>query len=245
MSLVVENVSKTYRSGTWNIKEFKALKGVSFSLESGKVLALLGQNGAGKTTLIKCILNFLRIDSGDITMCGKSIETLIKNSEVGYMPEKLQLPKQVTIKEYISDLMILRGKKVSEYDDKLDTYIKKFYMEKHVQKKLEHYSKGTAKKAAFIQAIIHEPALLILDEPTDGLDPVSRRALLDEINELKRSGHTILISTHLLSDISIVADKAIVLQNGSIIQQSNLNELQDSLDDWYLNVILEHGGMAS
>lgn len=243
MSLVVNNVGKTYRRGIWRYKEILALKDITFSLEQGKVLALLGQNGAGKTTLIKCLLNFLKVDTGTIRINGQNIETLINLCKVGYMPEKLQFSPKITIKEYISDLMILRGKNDTEYLNDLSELISEFYLEDHLQKKLETFSKGTAKKVAFIQAILHKPELLILDEPTDGLDPVSRRVLLNKINFLKRQGCTVVITTHLLSDISFVADQLIVLQKGQIIENVEAGKLNSSVDDWYLNVIMNHGGM--
>lgn len=243
MSLIVNHVSKTYQSGIWNVKKVYALKDVSFSLESGSVLALVGQNGAGKTTLIKCMLDFIRTETGSITIDGSGIKKLIQDCQVGYMPERLLFPSRITLSEYISDLMVLRGKSEDEYQELFDTYIQKFYMTKHMNTSVEHFSKGTTKKAAFIQAVLHQPNLLILDEPTDGLDPVSRRALLNEINELKKAGSTVIITTHLLSDISLVADEVIVLQNGCVVRQASVSEISSSLDDWYLQTVFEQGGM--
>ena len=98
------------------------------------------------------------------------------------------------------------------------------------------------KKATFIQAIVHSPQLLVLDEPTDGLDPVSRRMLLNEILEIKKNGGTVIITTHILSDLAIVADKIVFLQNGKVICETKMNQINGSLDDWYLEKTMQYGG---
>jgi ABC-type multidrug transport system ATPase subunit len=244
MSLIVDNISKTYRSGLFFHDKVEALKNVSFTQKTGTVLALIGQNGAGKTTLIKCILDFIRPDTGSVAMSGCRIKDIIKKGQVGYMPELLQFPNMITLDEYLTDLMILRGKRKEEYCELYDALIEKFYMGEHIDKSISQYSKGTKKKAAFLQAILHKPKLLILDEPTDGLDPVSRRALLNEVNSIKKSGCTVIITTHLLSDLSMVSDKIIVLQCGRLISETYLESIQGSLDDWYLQTIFEQGGMG-
>lgn len=139
--------------------------------------------------------------------------------------------------------MVLRGKHKDEYSDWLLTLIHDLYLDDHTPKNLDTFSKGTAKKVAFIQSILHKPKLLILDEPTDGLDPVSRRVLLNKINFLKQNGCTVIITTHLLSDIALVADDLIVLQNGHIVEQTQIEKISSPLDDWYLNVIFNNRGM--
>lgn len=134
MSLIVENVSKAYESGIWKIKKLRVLCDISFSLKEGRVLALIGQNGAGKTTLIKCILGFVRPDSGTIAMDGKAIRSLIETGNIGYMPEKLRFPDRMTFSEYIEDLMVLRGKE--SYQALYNDYVQKFFMEEHTEKRL-------------------------------------------------------------------------------------------------------------
>lgn len=243
MSFVVDKVNKTYKSGILPRKKFKALHDISFELEKGSVLALIGQNGAGKTTLIKCILSLLQLDSGSISMDNKNIVETIQNGELRYMPESLKNDGMITLKEYITDLMVLRDKDMDEYEERYEMLMDKFHMRKHANKNFTQFSKGTMKKAVFIQAVLHNPSLLILDEPTDGLDPVSRRALLNEVLEIKKNGGTVIITTHLLSDLSIVADKVVVLQNGDVIAESLMDEMKESLEDWYIDVITKQGGL--
>ncbi len=243
MSLFVENLKKSYKKRGRNGEKPFSLNNIRFQLEQGRILALVGQNGAGKTTLIKCLLNLLHPDSGRIRMNDFTIEQLIMRGGLGYMPDYVKFPEMITLKEYVNDLMVLRGKKFSEYGENFEQLTEKLYMTKHLNKMLTQYSKGTAKKAAFVQAVLHQPELLILDEPTDGLDPVSRRVLLNELLRMKEMGSTIVITTHLLADLAMVADEIIVLQNGSIIQQVNCTEISGNLDDWYLETIFANGGM--
>jgi len=243
MSLLVNHVGKTYKQGFINTKTTEALKNVSFSVNEGTVLAIIGQNGAGKTTLIKCILSLLRPDKGDILFNDLKIEDVIREGNLGYMPENLQFPDMITFIEYLSDIMILRGKCIHEYQEKLDNLIRRFFLSEHINKHISEYSKGTIKKIAFIQAILHQPKLLILDEPTDGLDPISRRVLLNEVTEVKKAGGIVLITTHILSDLNLIADKVIVLQNGNIIKEEDTNNITTSLDDWYLKTLIENGGI--
>lgn len=241
MSLDLKNIDKTYRSGFGSHNDCIALSDVSFSIPSGSVLALIGQNGAGKTTLIKCLMEFIHLDRGEIRFNENKIGELKQNNQIGYMPETVRFPGLITLKEYIDDLLVLRGLKIEDYQQHYSRLIQALNMAKHEEKILTQCSKGTMKKAAFIQAVLHCPALLVLDEPTDGLDPVSRRALLNEVSEMKRNGSTVIITTHLLSDLSLVADQVVVLQNGRLIQDIPYTQIETSLDDWYLQTLLEHG----
>lgn len=242
MSLVIEDIGKTYKFNILGTKKLEALKHINIRIESGSVLALVGQNGAGKTTLIKCILNYLKADTGKIQFDEKPIKEIVKEGKLGYMPEILQYDGMFTLKEYVTDLMVLRGCSMKDYNERFECLVDKFHMTKHLEKPLKKYSKGNMKKATFIQAVLHNPQLLILDEPTDGLDPVSRRALLNEILEIKKNGGTVIITTHILSDLLMVADDIVLLQNGKIICESELSEISGTLDDWYLEKIVQYGG---
>ncbi len=241
MELKINAVKKAYRYGL--VKKNLVLKDVDYQLENGQVLAVVGQNGAGKSTLIKCMLSFLKPDEGSITMDDMPIEKMIQIGKVGYMPESFVGPEMVSVRQYLEDLLILRGLNPDDYKERLEELAEKFFMKKHLEKTFARCSKGTVKKVIFLQAILHNPTLLILDEPTDGLDPVSRRLLLEEIKKVKQSGGTVVITTHLLSDLSIVSDKVIVLQNGTIIADATYKELPCSLEEWYFETLMKNGGM--
>ena len=242
MTLMISDVSKSYKNNFFSLKKNRALSGINLEIESGSVLALVGQNGAGKTTLIKCLLNFIRPDTGRFQFDGYPISEMIKNGKLGYMPESLKYDSMFTMNEYISDLMILKGYSMCEYDERFNHLLSEFQMSKYLDKPLKNYSKGNMKKATFIQAIVHSPQLLVLDEPTDGLDPVSRRMLLNEILAIKKNGGTVIITTHILSDLAIVADKIVFLQNGKVICETKMNQINGSLDDWYLEKTMQYGG---
>ncbi len=243
MNITVQDLEKSYKTGILKRRTTKAITKVSFSVGGGTILALVGQNGAGKTTLIKCILDLIKSDDGTIMINGGPVKDFIKSSQIGYMPEKLDFPRMITLEEYIKDLMILRGQKSFQFEERLQYYIEKFYLKNHMDKRLSEYSKGTMKKVAFIQAMIHYPKLVILDEPTDGLDPVSRRTLLNEVLEIKKNKGIAIISTHILSDLALIADEVIMLEAGKIINQRKIKSIETSLDDWYLNEIFQSGGM--
>jgi len=243
MSLNINHIGKTYKHGMINTRFTQALIDVSFFAPNGSILAVIGQNGAGKTTLIKCILNLLHPDIGDINFDDKTIDDIIREGNLGYMPENLHFPDMITFKEYITDIMILRGKNINVYKERFDRLVDKLFLTDHINKNMSEYSKGTMKKVAFIQAVLHQPKLLVLDEPTDGLDPVSRRVLLNELIEIKQAGGIVLITTHILSDLELIADKVVVLQKGTIIKEEILSKIETSLDDWYLNTLIENGGM--
>ena len=240
MSFVLDDVCKAY-PGRLTFQKISVLREVSCSVEAGRVLALIGQNGAGKTTLLKCILGFLRPDRGTITMDGRPVSALLGENGVGYMPERLER-LGLTPREYAETLLTLRGLTVGDYSDRFRELAERLYLTKYLDRPMDKCSKGTVKKAIFLQAVLHRPSLVILDEPTDGLDPLARRAMLGEIRQLRDSGCTLLITTHLLSDLMLVADEAAILQNGSILRQTETKDLPGSLDDWYYDVIMENGG---
>lgn len=242
MSLQIVNVKKQYR-GKPILENNFVLKGISYELESGQVLAIVGQNGTGKSTLIKCILNFLKPDVGTISIDGIPIEGVIKSGKVGYMPESFIGPEIVSVRQYIEDLLILRGLNLDDYKERLEELSERFFMKKHLDKPFSKCSKGTVKKVIFLQAILHNPTLLVLDEPTDGLDPVSRRIMLEEIRKIKEKGGTVIITTHLLSDLSLVSDKVIVLKGGKIIAEADCKEIPISLEDWYFETLIKNGGI--
>jgi ABC-type multidrug transport system ATPase subunit len=239
MSLTIEQLNKSFH--TTNNKKFPALKNISLTLEPGRVHALIGQNGAGKTTLIKCLLGFLKADSGTIAIDEVPVKQMIQMNQVGYMPEVISNMGTITGRDYILDMMLLRGMKKENIENVFQELVQTFFLEKYIDIPLAHCSKGNFKKIIFLQAILHNPRLLILDEPTDGLDPISRRRMLEEINHLKNNNSYIIITTHLLSDLERVADDITVLQKGQILAAAERKDLKESIDDWYIKQIEKSG----
>lgn len=217
MGFKICNLKKT-------IKGEKILDDLSFEIDEGKIYALIGQNGSGKTTTIKCILNFSKSNSGTITFNGKKIKTLINERfKIGYSPEVLLFPKSITLYAYLYDIGILKGVSLKCLKDRILELTELFYLSEYLNKNILNFSKGMKRKIAFIQSLLDEPKFLILDEPTDGLDPVSRRKVLDYIKDLSSNGTSILITSHILSDLEKVCDNVGVLYDGTIIDEINVH----------------------
>ena len=239
MSLRISGISKKYKSG--NSQKFQALDRVSLEIAPGRIVALIGQNGAGKTTLMKSILGLVKPDQGGVDMDGISIKQAIGENRVAYMPEVLANMGPMTGREYMEGILTLRGLSVKESGEYLSQLEQIMYVGRNLDIPMMHCSKGNLKKIAFIQAILCRPQLLLLDEPTDGLDPISRRSMLTEIAKRKTGDQYTILSTHLLSDIEMVADEICVLQKGKIIAQRKLKELKQPLEEWYIDLLKEYG----
>lgn len=241
MSLQANGVTKNYKN--YAKKKFAAIDHISFEIEEGNVCALIGQNGAGKTTLIKSLLRMISLDMGEFTVDGGSVENLLKQNDVGFMPEVVAGIRNITGEEYIQGLMDLRGISWDEVKERYEGLVKLLHLSKYMQIPMQHCSKGNFKKIIFIQAVLHNPRLVVLDEPTDGLDPISRKNMLDEIKRLKENGGYTIISTHILSDIEKVADQVMILQLGKLLSSVAIENIGQSLEDWYIKQIKESGAL--
>ncbi len=220
MSLEVTNFNKVYsRFRLFN--KYEAVKNLSFAIEKGQIYALIGQNGVGKTTTIKAMLKFVKITSGSINFNGEDIGKLMNMNKVGYMPEFLTFPALSTLNSYLKDLTMLKGMDVKKSKDKITQLINHFDLDKAVNKPVAKFSKGMKRKVAFIQAVMNEPEFLVLDEPTDGLDPITRRKMLNYVKDMARQGTTILITSHILSDLEEIADKVGLMNSGELIAEIN------------------------
>ncbi|MBS1529526.1 MAG: ATP-binding cassette domain-containing protein [Bacteroidetes bacterium] len=183
----------------------KALTDVSLEVESGQIFGLLGPNGAGKTSLIRIINQITAPDSGEIYFNGEKLNPS-HIERIGYMPEERGLYKKMEIGEQMIYLARLKGLSRAEATSRLKTWFKKLDMESWWKKKIEELSKGMQQKAQFVATVLHEPDLIILDEPFSGFDPVNAELIKDEILELNRNGATILFSTHRMESVEELCD---------------------------------------
>jgi len=238
MSLKIKQIEKSYAHGHTRVK---VLSKLDLNLPDCGVVALLGENGTGKTTLLKCILGLALTDKGEISWSGQPIRHLIKQGLVGYLPENLLFPAMVSLEEYVNDLASLRG--IRSLNDTLyPSLLKDLFLIGQEKRPLPQLSKGNKKKAGFIQAICHEPALIVLDEPTDGLDPVSREIMLGYIRHLGKNGSLVLMSSHQMGDVLQSADRVLVLADGRIAANERLAEMNNGLENWYREVIRRQKG---
>lgn len=234
MSLTVENLSKKYNSLLRKSKN--TVENLSFTIDDGQVYALIGQNGVGKTTTIKCILKYIKMDAGKILVDSEDIETLMCMNKVGYLPENLIFPNIISLEEFLFDLCILRGMDKVIAKQKIEELTTRFKLHDVLGKNINKFSKGMKKKVGYIQAIINDPKILILDEPTDGLDPISRKDVLNSIREIANNGNIVLITSHLLSDLNLICDRVGLMNEGKLISEINPAQL---LKDKTAKIILE------
>ena len=216
--LEVKNVSKSYG-------EFKAVDNLSFEVKEGEIFGLLGANGAGKTTTFRMIMNLLTPDEGEITLNGKKIDYDVTD-EIGFLTEERSLLLKLTVKELMMYYGTLKSMKKEDIEKNLKYWLKKFDIESYENKKIKELSKGNQQKIQFISAVIHEPKLLILDEPFSGLDPINVDMFINAINELKEKGTIIIFSSHQMNNVELFCEKLLILNKGKTILKGLLKDIK-------------------
>ena len=230
--LEVKDLQKTFATQT-------AVDHLSFELEQGSIFGLLGPNGAGKTTLIRMITGIFYPDSGSITFEGRHFAALKDSIRIGYMPEERGLYKKMKIGEQAIYLAQLKGLSRHEATRRVKDWFVRFEMQSWWNKKVEDLSKGMGQKLQFVTTVLHEPKLIILDEPFSGLDPVNANLIKEEIYSLARKGASIIFSTHRMEQVEEICDHIILMNRGKKIldgtvsgvkQDFKENEFRISLD---------------
>lgn len=202
-----------------------ALHKVSFTVEKGKTVGFIGPNGAGKTTTLHVLLGFLEPDSGSATIFGQNSRSALSRSRTGYLSENPECYKYMTGREYLNMTAKLFHIPKGERTKRIDELLKEVDLQEHASKKIALYSRGMLQRIGIAQALINDPDLLILDEPTNGLDPIGRMKIRQLIDNLKARGKTIFFSSHELSEIETVCDEIIMIVTGKIIRQGTLAEI--------------------
>ncbi|MGX7204424.1 ABC transporter ATP-binding protein [Enterococcus pingfangensis] len=218
--LQVEHLSKSFGS-------YKALNDLNFTIEDGKILGLIGQNGAGKTTTFRLVLDFLSKDSGSVQWNGHEMSEKDYNL-IGYLPEERGLYPKVTIENQLLFFASLRGKSKQEILPKIDEWMEKFQVKGKKTDKVKSLSKGNQQKVQLISTLIHEPKLVILDEPFSGLDPVNAELLKNGIIELKEKGSCVIFSSHNMDNVEKICDHLIMLRNGETVLNGKVHEIRES-----------------
>jgi ABC-2 type transport system ATP-binding protein len=205
--------------------DVEAVKDVSFEVASGEIFGLIGPNGAGKTTVIRMLMEIIKPDSGDIRILGKPLQESTKN-RIGYLPEERGLYKKLTVADTLSYLASLKGTSGSATRERATLLLERTSMLQHQHKKVEELSKGMAQLIQFIATILHDPQLVILDEPFYGLDPVNTRLLKDIVSELRKQGKTIVLSTHMMNEVEELCDRILMINKGRSVLYGNLSEIK-------------------
>lgn len=224
---------------TKNYGTFRALDSISFSAESGKICGIVGPNGAGKTTTIRIILGILGANGGSITYEGKDIKD-IPRSAFGYLPEERGLYKQSTVNETLLYLGSLKTGNAKQLKSDIDGWLERFHIPDYKHKKIEELSKGNQQKIQFIASVLHDPELLIIDEPLSGLDPLNQELFKDIVQELKQRGKTILFCTHQLPIAEVLCDTVIMLNKGTIALSGNMTDI---LRSGSMDIIIEFSSL--
>ena len=225
--LSIRNIVKQYAG-------HRALDDVSLEVESGKIFGLLGPNGAGKTSLIRIINQITAPDSGEIYFNGERLNQS-HIDRIGYLPEERGLYKKMEIGEQMIYLARLKGLTRDEATKRLKVWFEKLEMETWWKKKIEELSKGMQQKAQFVATVLHEPDLIILDEPFSGFDPVNAEVIKDEILELNRKGATILFSTHRMESVEELCDSIALIHESHKILDGRVKHIRNSYkNDTYL-----------
>jgi ABC-2 type transport system ATP-binding protein len=218
-----------------NLKKYfatqKAVDDISFSVAPGSIFGLLGPNGAGKTTLIRMITGIFFPDSGEISFDGKSFDAMKDVERIGYMPEERGLYKKMKIGEQALYLAQLKGLSRSEATRLIKEWFIRLEMESWWNKKVEDLSKGMSQKLQFVTTVVHNPRLIILDEPFSGLDPVNSNVIKDEIFNLARNGATIIFSTHRMEQVEEICDHIVLVNRGKKILDATVKEARQQFKE--------------
>jgi ABC-2 type transport system ATP-binding protein len=218
-----------------NLKKYyatqKAVDDIGFSIEKGSIFGLLGPNGAGKTTLLRMITGIFYPDSGQIVFDGKKFDPINDLQQIGYMPEERGLYKKMKIGEQAVYLAQLKGLSKREALEKIKTWFVKFEMQGWWNKKVQDLSKGMSQKLQFVTTILHEPKLIILDEPFSGLDPVNSNLIKDEIYNLAQKGSTIIFSTHRMEQVEEICDHIVLMNKGKKILDGSVAQVKQDFKE--------------
>lgn len=221
----VSDLRKTYRSGLIRRKKVEALQGVTFDVEPGEIFGLLGPNGAGKTTLIKILLGIVKRSEGQASVLGLPAGDRKGRMRVGYLPENHRIPRHLTgftALDYYGQLSHMPRREIRQKQDEL---LEMVGLEKWGATPVRSYSKGMLQRLGLAQAMLHDPEVLILDEPTDGVDPVGRADIRKTLFQLKEQGRTVFLNSHLLQEIELVADRVAVLNHGRVRHVGPIQDL--------------------
>ena len=219
MGLVLKDVSKTFVGK-------KAVDNISFELNKPGVFGLLGTNGAGKTTTIRMLLGIIKKDSGEITWNGKAVDR--KSVNFGYLPEERGVYPKTKIYNQLMYFAELKGMKKEEADEEIKKWSQKLKVEEYLDKPAEKLSKGNQQKIQFMTAVIHNPELVVLDEPFSGLDPVNTEILKNIIIDLVKNGKYVIMSAHQMSTIEEFCSDILILNKGKTVLQGNLKEIKNT-----------------
>jgi ABC-2 type transport system ATP-binding protein len=225
LAITADSLSKTYQSGLFRKEQVHALADFSVSVDDGQIFSLLGPNGAGKTTFVKILLSLTRPTGGNATILGTALPNVRVKSRLGYLPESHRYPGYLTGEQVLHFFGRLGGVSKNDLATRVPALLELVGMAQWRSMKVKKYSKGMMQRLGLAQALVNEPDILFLDEPTDGVDPVGRKEIRDILKDLKRKGKTIFLNSHLLSEVELISDRVAILDKGKLLKVGSVDEL--------------------
>jgi ABC-2 type transport system ATP-binding protein len=224
----VENLKKTYRSGLTGRRRIEALRGVTLEVRPGEVFGLLGPNGAGKTTLIKVLLGIIRRSGGKAAVLGQPAGSSASRRRIGYLPENLRVERHHTARSALRFYGRLSNLSGSDLEHRIDRLIEQVGLRGRDREPVKRFSKGMNQRLGLAQALLHDPDLLILDEPTDGLDPEGRLDVRNLMRRLADDGKGVMMNSHILQEVELVCDRVAIMTHGTLRSLGSIDELTEA-----------------
>jgi len=230
-AIEINNLKKTYRKGGVH-----ALRGVSFTMSRGEIFGLLGPNGAGKTTLVKIMLGIIYRTAGDAKILGRPVPSAASRGGVGFMPEDLVFPAYMNGRYALKAFGRMKGVCGRKLNVQVADLIRMVGMGQYQTMKIKRYSRGMRRRIGIALALLGEPDVVFLDEPTDGLDPIGRKYVRDLLLELKNRGKTVFLNSHLLGEVEMICDRVAILSQGEVLRIGTIDELTSRREQYRLLV---------
>ena len=238
MNAVETSLLSKISSSNYGKSKVNALEELSLNVERGKIFGLLGPNGAGKTTLVKILLGITFQSSGSATILGSDPNDYHFKNKVGYLPENHKYPSYLTGYQVLKYFGRLSGKSGIELEKKIDQLLELVKLSKWKKTKIKSYSKGMMQRLGLAQALVNDPELIFLDEPTDGVDPIGRKEIRDLLVELKEREKTIFLNSHLLSEVELITDRVGILNHGKLLREGTVKELTERKEEY--EIMIDH-----
>lgn len=227
----VKNLKKSYKSGLFRRRAINALQGADLEVPRGAVYGLLGPNGAGKTTMIKILLGIVRKTSGEATVLGQQAGALDCRKRIGYLPENHRIPRHLTGTTALEYFGCLSGMTTADVRRRSPELLDIVGLKGRESERVSGYSKGMQQRLGLAQALLHQPELIILDEPTDGVDPGGRKDIREVLLRLADDGTTVFLNSHLLQEIELVCESVAILNKGTVLENGRVQDITNELAD--------------
>jgi len=234
-SISTNNLTKIYYS-SFKRKNVQALSNLNLTVQPGTIFGLLGPNGAGKTTLIKILLGITSPTSGSASILNEDIKNYKIRSKIGYLPESHKYPSYLTGESVLKFFGRMNGNDNKNIKNEIDYLLDLVKLEKWRKTKIKNYSKGMMQRLGLAQAIINNPDLIFLDEPTDGVDPIGRKEIRDLLIELKQKGKTIFLNSHLLTEVELFTDRVAIMNKGILLKEGTVKELTEKKEEYQVQL---------